>query len=146
MQKLKSQFNELRSGRVVCHGCCCCCSCIATIIAFSTGTARYVYIKAKEYNLQNQNSSINKIMYTIYASLFFVITTATIIGLVFLFEPNAWYESASTVAVGALLNLAIFVIFCKSIKINSIFPIAVTVGFVAVFCIEFLIWVVAIPK
>lgn len=144
MRKIKSQFDALRSGRQIAAGgccCCCCCSCIATIIGFSIGTARHIHAKAKEYNAQNTSKPINVVAYTIYASLFFTITTATTVGLLFLFDPKEWYEIVAGVVVGVLLNFSVFVMFCNRINIKIQYPIAIVAGFAVVAFAEFWIWV-----
>ena len=146
MKKIKSQFDALRSGRQIAEGgccCCCCCSCIATIIGFSIGTARHIRAKAEEYNAQSA-TPVNVVAYTIFASLFFTIATATTIGLLFLFDPKEWDEIVAGVAVGVLLNFSIFAMLCKRINIKIQYPIAIIAGFAAVSFAEFWIWMAII--
>ena len=140
MRKLKSQFGTLQKNSVtLLHGCCCSCCCIASVVAFSLATSRYLYVKADEYNNKNTDTPVSVAAFALYGLLFYVIGLALAFGAaVYARGPNQAFNVYVAISVGIHLVIAGFVY--SRIKLHPLLPLLLGAVFVSVAVGEVFVW------
>jgi hypothetical protein len=116
-------------------GCCCCC-CIATLVAFSLGTSRYLYVTAKKYNTTSEAKPVRPEWCAILGLLIYGVA----------FAVGAWVMLTTNflpLSLGAGITVFLIVIGPLLIRVNRnpfIAPILMVLGFSIAFALEFFVW------